>query len=303
MGCTEISGTKASGKSAIPVSFLSLRGVWSVNGNLKAQSKLAAAIRGHSFNLGVAAAQGNQLVDLAQGTLMRCGRAFRSIKKGNLIDAARQLGATPRRGTKDISSGLTRRDAADAWLELQYGWKPLLSDVYEAGQSVEAICNSPRIGRVTARHWEGGSFDETVVYGHIVASQKDELRYIVYLEESLSAPRSLGLMDPLSVAWEIIPYSFVVDWFVPIGTYLDALAVLPILNGQIVATWKRKQTGTCKGAGYWEGSNASGTIITLSRSVSTSLPPSKPKFIGADFWSANSNRLGNAIALVSNMFR
>ena len=30
----------------------------------------------------------------------------------------------------------------------------------------------------------------------------------------------LGLTNPLLVAWDIIPFSFVVDWFIPVSTYL-----------------------------------------------------------------------------------
>lgn len=44
----------------------------------------------------------------------------------------------------------------------------------------------------------------------------------------LLLPAKVGLTNPLSVAWELIPFSFVVDWFLPIGKYLDALDV-PLL--------------------------------------------------------------------------
>jgi hypothetical protein len=57
-------------------------------------------------------------------------------------------------------------------------------------------------------------------------------RYILELYESLDANRALGLLDPLTVAWEIIPYSFVIDWFVPIGTYFENLNTIPALNGR-----------------------------------------------------------------------
>lgn len=34
----------------------------------------------------------------------------------------------------------------------------------------------------------------------------------------------LGLANPLATAWELVSYSFVVDWFVPIGPVLNALS-------------------------------------------------------------------------------
>jgi hypothetical protein len=32
-----------------------------------------------------------------------------------------------------------------------------------------------------------------------------------------------GLLDPLAVAWELVPLSFVVDWFINVGSFLDSL--------------------------------------------------------------------------------
>jgi hypothetical protein len=34
----------------------------------------------------------------------------------------------------------------------------------------------------------------------------------------------VGLSDPLSVAWEVVPFSFVLDWFLPIGNYIESFS-------------------------------------------------------------------------------
>lgn len=39
----------------------------------------------------------------------------------------------------------------------------------------------------------------------------------------LHIPAALGLTNPASVAWELVPFSFVVDWFAPVGDWLNAL--------------------------------------------------------------------------------
>jgi len=31
-----------------------------------------------------------------------------------------------------------------------------------------------------------------------------------------------GFLNPINLVWEILPFSFVVDWFLPIGPYLEA---------------------------------------------------------------------------------
>jgi hypothetical protein len=39
----------------------------------------------------------------------------------------------------------------------------------------------------------------------------------------LAAFASLGLTNPLEIVWELLPYSFVLDWLVPVGRYLSVL--------------------------------------------------------------------------------
>lgn len=52
----------------------------------------------------------------------------------------------------------------------------------------------------------------------------------------LSIPQLLGLQDPELVAWELVPFSFVCDWFIPIGNYLQARAFSQKLKGTFVTT-------------------------------------------------------------------
>jgi hypothetical protein len=43
-----------------------------------------------------------------------------------------------------------------------------------------------------------------------------------------------GFTNPVNLAWELLPFSFVVDWFLPIGPYLEALSAfdgLTLLDG------------------------------------------------------------------------
>jgi hypothetical protein len=40
----------------------------------------------------------------------------------------------------------------------------------------------------------------------------------------------LGLINPASVAWELVPFSFVVDWFTGFGSYLDSFTELAGLS-------------------------------------------------------------------------
>lgn len=48
----------------------------------------------------------------------------------------------------------------------------------------------------------------------------------------------MGALDPASILWERLPWSFVVDWWLPIGNYLEARAVANSLKGVFVTSRK-----------------------------------------------------------------
>ena len=72
----------------------------------------------------------------------------------------------------------------------------------------------------------------TTAYGQLafkaVLSWESERSVHVSLVYKVTNPKlaelsSLGLVNPLEIVWETTRYSFVVDWFLPIGPWLSAL--------------------------------------------------------------------------------
>lgn len=129
--------------------------------------------------------------------------------------------------------------AADTWLEYTYGWKPLLMDVYN---SAEALANTlverayvVRTATASARSEDRVSISSGVLSDEVRFLDKITTRNAVKFKVdfripngSISALHAFGLSNPLVVAWEIVPFSFVVDWFLPIG---DAISALSAFNG------------------------------------------------------------------------
>jgi hypothetical protein len=214
---------------------------WESGDELRIQSKLLRKIKAHSFNLAVNLAQMGQVSRMVAFNLGQLGRSMLALKRGDFATAARAFGTT----VNKKSSRLKPNDIAGRWLELQYGWQPLLSDTFEAVRAFHEISQGPRKSLFKARVAKVGWFEGSQspsTYSHLY---KESLQRQIIFEqyEEMTAERQLGLTDPLSVAWEIIPYSFVVDWFVPIGTYLDNLNGIPKLKGRFLTTTTRRRWG------------------------------------------------------------
>lgn len=234
----------------------------------KASANLLSQLRDSSFNAAQAVAERKQTANLVASTATKVAKAFGSLRKGNFVKAATDLGVIPkkragRRFNKDYPVDQAKA-VGNAWLELQYGWKPLLSDVYGSMETM-AKANNPPSGnpntifkKMTARAKRTespykrtdfplgtavGSWYE-ISQGVVECHVKIGVTYAIS-SPALTSMAKVGITNPALLAWELLPYSFVVDWFLPIGNYLsslDATAGLLFVDGYV--TVYRKYRGT-----------------------------------------------------------
>lgn len=281
---------------------------WDGNKSIALTSRITDMVRGHSFNLGVATAEGGKTVSMVKRTATILTRAALYLRKGNFQKAARTLGITSTKNGKLIDPvKLTSKDISNMWLELQYGWKPLLSDVYESAKALEKFSSAPRTSFVSAtQRW---SSQESPWYPNVVGyarSGEFTAKVGLYMVETLSEPRSLGLHDPLTIAWELVPFSFVADWFIPIGPYLNGLAAIPNLqtNGYL----NKRRSLVCdslqpKTPGLWDGyytSRAHGEFVQFTREGwNASVPPPQFKPLPE---AMSPGHIYNAVALLRSVF-
>jgi hypothetical protein len=285
-----------------------------ISNNLKnkAFDKLLEKVKGHQFNLGVETGQARQTVGLLSENLRKLGKAALALRRGDFATAARQLGASPR-GTR-----LKPSDISGRWLELQYGWLPLISSSYEAATAFAEISNGPRHTLFRVRRREGKSFELSTSptdFSMIVPGYgRRQIQYEMY--EEMSVQRQLGLYDPLSIAWELTPWSFVVDWFVPFGTYLSNLNQIPKLKGRWLVTDTLKaeitrSTAQWLDTAYWGANWNPPTVLVrpildwgttmVTRTFSASPPPVPlPNF---QFGVNTPKRFWNAVSLAHQRFK
>jgi hypothetical protein len=205
-------------------------------------SKLLSAWRASEFNLGVSIGEGKESAQLIVGRLTDIAKAANAVRKGNLGTALRHLSHVPRSSRRGAQVSMSVNAFTSAWLELQYGWLPLIKDI---GAAAEMIKLHPKENRIRARSSNrgGAKLDSPSHIGNIRVFNNDRrLQNIVIVRSPPSMMERLGLTDPLSIAWELVPFSFVLDWFGPIGDYLadlHAINVLPVVK--CIQTFSSKQ--------------------------------------------------------------
>lgn len=208
----------------------------------------------------------------------------------------------------------------DLWLELQYGVRPLVGEVYGAMKELnqrESIADRVRVtvkARASENYFSAHESEVTVgnyirLRQHVRGSHRCFVR-LDYVQNDNVFPAGLsrlGITNPLLLAWELLPWSFVVDWFVPVGKYfntLDAAYGWQFRGGSMSTTTRqsvRAQTPVpILGNGWISGSataEGEGNQFRFDRVAYTSSPlPQRPHLNKA----GNAEHVANGLALMNS---
>lgn len=214
--------------------------------------------------------------------------------------------------------------ASQTWLELQYGWKPLLSDIYSQVEALATVqterSNTLRFvsasvsGTARARISENAGLGETwKLVRNVVIETRCKMSVGYRIKNPYPDPvHTFGMNNPAIVVWELVPFSWVADWFIPFGLYLESFTAtsgLEFSQGFMTTTTKRTvnsyiyQDGTyVRGAlrRSWSGSTRGEfTEFLLNRTRLDSFPsPSVPEFKDPRSFA----HAASAIALLQSIF-
>jgi hypothetical protein len=181
-------------------------------------------LQGESAQAGADLGDMRATVEGLSRDVMRAASFIRNMRHGRWQAAANSLGITPK-----VLRATRGRELANYWLEYQYGWRPLAKSMYDYQNVIHNATHRKSfdiVGKSTVRIsgdrdflWDGRlvhkagwtGLAKTVLFAHID-------------NPMLASLNELGLTNPISIAWELVPFSFVVDWFIPIGNTLSALS-------------------------------------------------------------------------------
>lgn len=113
------------------------------------------------------------------------------------------------------------RSLQSAWLSYRYTYNTTKADVNEAINFVHRTMGTDFFGRGFTCY---GSCHHTVGDTDITGRCRITLRQkeLSLLEEIWSELYKYGLSPSFYMFWDMVPYSFIVDWFIPVGDILSA---------------------------------------------------------------------------------
>lgn len=192
------------------------------------------------LNLATALGDIDKTAEMVAKRARQLAEAAFQLSKGNAKAFSQALGiASPSRAQRGrIRDSVDR--LADNWLEYTYGWAPLIADVYggidalHKGVTGEGKEVSGRQGKGPSR--SAGQGLPAIGLGHSATSRG------TVINPTVRSLQELGLLNPFSLAWELLPYSFVADWFLPIGDIFAGITSgLGLKNVQQCIVYENRQ--------------------------------------------------------------
>lgn len=177
--------------------------------------------------------------------------------------AIRRLGTLLARGRID-----------KVWLEYRYGWRTLYYDIVQISEVVSEL--EHKRSRFKQNSGNAVSFVDTAETSKL-SSVFNEY-YLRTDNVSVSVRGSVVAdisppdfrMDPLATAWELVTYSFIIDWFINFGQWLEALSFLSSSTSYVAAAgYQVKVERTFVLDHYTMGSGYSGSLSQNASATAT----------------------------------
>lgn len=178
---------------------------------LRADARHLSDIKGKASGLATAAAETVEGLPQMAKDVARIAKGLAAVKKGNWAAVAAEFGSP--------------KGASDSFLSYQLGWGPLFSDLFSLQEDIKeawtgktVTVKTVTIDRLSA-YVPGASLYRT---GWCTGGYLHQSTFGIDGDGALSLTR-LGLTNPLKVAWDLVGLSFVFDWFLDIGSFLEGL--------------------------------------------------------------------------------
>lgn len=193
--------------------------------NLDATKNRAYARIFANDGLGETLGEGKGTYDWAVNRTKHFVKIFTLAGRGNFSAAAAAiLSATGYNASKRSIKRLERkfgsnqvkaydvRRASAAYLEWSFGIAPLIQSIHDSLKTLSSNNGYYRSSSATTygEHGSKSRVGFTGIYATAYGRDLDQL----------------GLLNPALVAWQLVPFSFVVDWFLPISTIIGSLSTM-----------------------------------------------------------------------------
>lgn len=188
----------------------------------EAYEKLMSEL-GNQSSWGTNLAEAEQSCSTVERRLLQLGQFAGALRDRNFFGAAKALKSAI------IPPGVSaKKSFADNFLEWHFGWEPAIQDVHDACQTMsKADFGTRRVmgsaSRSVSEIYAPSDYPSLRRYVASGSARWKVGAHVRITNDSAYLASQMGLVNPLTVAWDLVPYSFVVDWFANVSQVLGSV--------------------------------------------------------------------------------
>jgi len=212
----------------------------------EAWHSLRAKIRNIKFNAAIFGAELGKTTNMMISTAKQVGAAYRDMRKGKVKKALSRLVSGD---LSKVPRKVGSRDAANRYLEGYFGWRLLAKDIQDAAEyAASKMFTEPMFRFRRVKKLKTFVVEQEVTAMNpfsglpgyeLIMKRKTTYSYTVRtgctVGKATSSLDGLGFDSPLLVAWEIVPFSFLIDWCINISAFLESAGALAHVN--VIDAW------------------------------------------------------------------
>lgn len=203
--------------------------------------------------------EGRKSLEMIAARAFQIRQIVSNLRKGRLGDAWEFMTMNPNASLKDMTRNPAGRfrfkdqkireqmildrkrwrsfvkDVGSVILEVRYGWAPLMQDMKGALDVLSKPLPDKPLKVVKTTQYADRQYAPDVAHYSERVTIKGTIRIS---NPNLDLANRLGLVNPASVLWEAVPFSFLVDWFLPVGDFLRSFTDflgLELIDGSVTA--------------------------------------------------------------------
>lgn len=197
----------------------------------RALEKLHSKVVTAESQLGAGLGELSETLDMIALRARMLRLSFKAFRKGRFKEALKVLHINadlPNRhpdATRRMRVKHAAGDIGGAWLEYWFGWAPTIGDLSAAVDIVTG--HHPfTAGKVFGRGQSTESYkfkqDDYRSFSGRVHARAHVQAMVTISNRGKALGNQLGLTNFGAIGWELLPFSWLVDWFGNIGTYLES---------------------------------------------------------------------------------
>lgn len=165
------------------------------------------------------AAEGRKTVDSLQQIMRKAYKIIKAVKRLDI---------------KYLRKQISYKELQNSWMEARYALRPLIYDVNGLRAALET--ESKHYDRRTFRGFKSVTLSDSDTLSDKYLTDSGDIRCDIHRQYNITVSARAGVLTSVDVtralvfgldkipetAWELLPFSFIVDWFVDVGQAIAA---------------------------------------------------------------------------------